>query len=137
MPDEDDIEDDMVDIIAEIQYQQYQIYEADRIKFLKSSRIDKKNRKNFYLKTEDLKKRKKIIKKWEECSFLEKIEKVLSFIKDNKIIDKAKEIIISVSKMMKDLISSTLKTDECKKTIKPETLSKLVTLYDISNKMIA
>ena len=130
MPDEDDIEDDMVDIISEIQYQQYQIYEADRIKFLKSSSSDKKNRKNFYLKTEDLKKRKKIIKKWEECSFLEKIEKVLSFIKDNKIIDKAKE-------MMRDLISSTLKTEECKKTIKPQTLSKLVTLYDISNKMIA
>lgn len=110
--------------IDEIEEYQLTLDEIDKLHGDKKKRkeINRKQR-DFYTQMEAIKARKKMMKKWENDGFLDRLVDVL-----NDVIPAIRK----VAKAVMLLILSFMSIDAIKRFISPETLNKLATVYRLA-----
>lgn len=110
--------------IDEIEEYQLTLDEIDKLHGDKKKRkeINRKQR-DFYTQMEAIKARKKMMKKWENDGFLDRLVNVL-----NDVIPAIRK----VAKAVMLLILSFMSIDAIKRFISPETLNKLATVYRLA-----
>lgn len=109
--------------IKEIEISQIKIMEADKKANKKERKKINKKEKEFFTDMEGLKVRKKIAKDWEENGFLDLLLRLFK-----EVIPQIKMI----AKMVCKLILSFLALESIKTKIKPKTLKKIITVFDIA-----
>ena len=115
---------DFVNTIDEIESYRIRLYEADKKgKKRKKRKEITKEEKEFFTNMEGLKERQKISKDWEKNGFLDRMIHLLK---------EAAPLIKTIGKLLASLILAFLSMESIKEKIKPETLSKLSTLFNVA-----
>lgn len=109
--------------INDIEEYRIQLYEADKRQRRKERKKINKHEAEFYTDMEGLKCRKRMAKEWEETGFLDRIIKLLQ---------QLSPLVATLAKIVGFLIISFLSIDAIKATIKPKTLNRLNSIYDIA-----
>lgn len=114
------------EILDEIEISRIQIYEADKKAKHKERKKINKQKGEFYTDMEAIKCRAKLAKKWEKHGFLDRLLEVFKM---------TLPIISQIAKTFCSLIITFLSIDKIRYTIKPKTLSKICTAFNVANSL--
>lgn len=113
-------------VMKEIECYRVQLAEADKKGRIKGRRKINKKTEEFYTDMESIRCRTKMAKNWEKTGFLDNLINILSQISP---------LVKLIAKLVCSLIVSFLSIKTVKEKIKPETVDKIGTVFDVAMKV--